>query len=479
MKGSITKMLTYGLSIAFNKGLALMMLPLVVNYLDPQTFGRLELMVTVAMFASVVVGFGLEDALYRYAGAERFQVTQRRQFTRIFTLSWAISVVFGMLYLLLRGSVNAEASLHEWLPLVNLVAAIVLFEGIVAIPMAWLRMQDKAAAFCFFSISKAGLQAVLILIFLRWQTSAEAVLLASVLATFFQAAGLVLWVKYNVGYLFDLRLKKNVYAFRKVLSYCSPLVVCGLIGFFLFSVDRWVLAAILSLEDLAVYAIALKLAMGIAILMQPFQMWWNPRRFAIAHQINGKKTIAHTVSQGWLFCLAMGLLVIALGPFLISYLLPATYLAAATYLPALVVVFLLKEWVELINLGTFWGDSTQVQTRINIQAVLFLLAIIFPGVYFGGVWGCVFVGVLVNMLRLVLYYRASQTQFFIPYPVKSWVGISTFSLSIALVGCVFDSLIFQMGMSLLALISLGIYLLKNNYVTLPGNKCDSAKIGII
>ena len=51
----------YDVSIALMKGVSLIMLPFFAHYLSPTDFGKLEVL-------SSLVGMGLEDFLYRFAG---------------------------------------------------------------------------------------------------------------------------------------------------------------------------------------------------------------------------------------------------------------------------------------------------------------------------------------------------------------------------------------------------------------------------
>jgi O-antigen/teichoic acid export membrane protein len=47
------------------------MLPILTRYLSPGEFGRLELLLSIADFASMLAGFALTDALYRFAGLSK------------------------------------------------------------------------------------------------------------------------------------------------------------------------------------------------------------------------------------------------------------------------------------------------------------------------------------------------------------------------------------------------------------------------
>jgi O-antigen/teichoic acid export membrane protein len=58
----------YGLSIFLMKGISLVMLPIYTSYLMPSDYGRLEVLVIFSNIISIVLGFGLVEALYRFVG---------------------------------------------------------------------------------------------------------------------------------------------------------------------------------------------------------------------------------------------------------------------------------------------------------------------------------------------------------------------------------------------------------------------------
>ena len=58
----------YGASIVLMKSVSLLMLPITAFYLRPEQFGQLELLTSIAMICSILVGLGLENTLFRYAG---------------------------------------------------------------------------------------------------------------------------------------------------------------------------------------------------------------------------------------------------------------------------------------------------------------------------------------------------------------------------------------------------------------------------
>ena len=65
---AISQTILYGFSIVAMKGISILMLPFIAQRLTQPAFGRLEVLSSLAVVISIIVGLGLEDTLYRFAG---------------------------------------------------------------------------------------------------------------------------------------------------------------------------------------------------------------------------------------------------------------------------------------------------------------------------------------------------------------------------------------------------------------------------
>lgn len=155
--------LLYGLSIVLMKGTSLLMLPFIAHYLSPEEFGKVEILSSLTVIGSVLVGLGLEDSLYRFAGMTTHPQKRRYLASVIFTLASVITVVsvlaiivFGpYLQPIIPGNIATQAIL--------LALSIVALESMISVPLGWLRMNDKAVTFFVATTCRVILQAGLTL----------------------------------------------------------------------------------------------------------------------------------------------------------------------------------------------------------------------------------------------------------------------------------------------------------------------------
>ncbi len=125
----------------------------------------------------------------------------------------------------------------------------------------------------------------------------EGVLIASATAALAQGAAMMVYLARDCG--ISLRFAR----WREMLIYCGPLLLSALAAFVLGSYDRWVLARNVSPEDIALYGVAGRLGALTAVLLQPFHMWWFPKRFIVLAEENGAERSADIVSLGLLIVL--------------------------------------------------------------------------------------------------------------------------------------------------------------------------------
>ena len=136
---NIPHTILYGFSLALMKGLSLIMLPFVAHTLSPDEFGRVEVLSSITIIASVIVGFGLEDSLYRFAGLARNVQRQRVMASAIFTLATLMSVISLLFLWLFVAQIQKHIPGNIPLEAIILGLCIVSFEAMIAVPLGWLR----------------------------------------------------------------------------------------------------------------------------------------------------------------------------------------------------------------------------------------------------------------------------------------------------------------------------------------------------
>lgn len=437
----------YALGIVMMKGISLLMIPFVTRQLTPVEYGTLEILLIFADVSTLIIGFGLVEALNRFMGLSAGNTRDSQVLiSQCFTLAICVCVtIMTTLYFLANTIIELlPAEVTTWQ--LCLIAFPALLEGVIAIPLTLMRMQSLAKRFCFINVIKAVLQALLVIILLQLDYGIDAILIAGALSSIFLILCLLPYQFqqmdkgwYSNGYKnwrlqgFSGEYWQKMY---EIIRYGAPIVVGRLGLFAMTGLDRWLLADKVGIEQLAVYAIAVKFALILALLMQPFGLWWFPYRFTLLKQVNGKEGCANYAMLGTNLGLVAGFIMLLTLPALMRIILPETYHEAAYIVMALLAVNMVKHAGDLLNLGCFINSS---MSQMWVQWLCALLAVSGYLLWIDdyGVWAAAGVLLFVYLVRLALFYAYSQYVLFLPYVHKTWllsIGAGTISMCILYLG---------------------------------------------
>ena len=438
----------YGAGIAVMKAVSLLMLPFLAHQLSAESLGRLEVIGSLAVIGSVLAGLGMEDALFRHASAESSQQGRKRMAAAIFgqaiVLGFIVWIAGMLLAERLASLIPGNPSPYE----LKLVLSVLALEGCIAIPLGWLRMQERAITFFLVTTGRAALQALLVLVLVSHGAGVEGVLEAGLVAALAQALLLGFMQLRETGASLD-RDTVGV-----TLRYSLPIVGSGLVAVVLNGVDRWMLAASASLEEVAHFGVAAKFALAVVLLMQPFGAWWSSRRFATLNSPGGHARAAKIITIGVTLTLFITVLTGLAAPLLVRFLLPANFEVAADYAIVMVLVMALRELAELLNLGCFTGKTTGTQLGINLIASLAGFAGMWLLIPDHGVWGLIGALLGAQALRVILFTFASQRYLPLPFPAYAILAFGCMSLCWLIAGSMLSSIIQQLLLVVTAMVSM-------------------------
>lgn len=408
-KNLLNQSALYGLSIFLMKGISLIMLPIYTSYLMPNEYGRLEVLVVFANIVSIILGFGLVEALYRFVGlADGIEKKQRHAAECLFVAGIIALISYAIFHFYAKDLLHflpGDITENE----LYLLGVALSVGGLINIPLAWLRITERAGLFFIISMLKVILQVSLTLYWLINGWGITSILASGAVSSIIVAIILC------VIQLKETRISFSLKHIKNIVTYAGPIFIGGAATFTLSGMDRWLLAEHFGATQIAAYAIAIKFALVPTLLIQPFTLWWFPKRFSVLKEQDGKNINAHFAVLGAilsvLICGSLGLI----GPLLIQYLTPPAYHGAITILPWLLLCTLLKMLADLLNLGCFVEKSTQLQMNINLGAsgIGGLLLIILVPLFM--IEGALAALIAANVIRMALFYYFSQQKIYLPY----------------------------------------------------------------
>lgn len=405
----------YAVSLFLIKGVSLFTLPLMANYLSPSQIGHLELLGITTVFFSLIVGLAMHENLYRFIGTVSSKVVRKRKASQLYSATLTLSILLSALLLLSYYLTPYKSSsiTNEQILFMVLVLS---FEAPLAISLAWLRLHNQAGLFFKICVSTVIAQVSLLIIALIHKPDVTVIFALNVICTFVQ----FLFLHIYINFPFMLPNKERM---KRYIRYSAPLMLSGVVAFGLSGAERWLIAGATNLETLGMYAIAAKFALAVGILIQPFHMWWMPKRFE-AMESKGNHYVAHVSTQGIVLLCIISVTVAWLSQIFITITLPASYQPAVALVGMTITMMLFKELVELTNFGILYKKNTTQLLYINLTSTL--LAFIVCYVFIESGIEAILWGLIVGQLcRFSLTISFSQQAHYLGYPSSNIIALLT------------------------------------------------------
>ncbi len=415
--------LIYASALALSKGLALIMVPVSTHFLTPEDYGRLDVLQTLADLLSIVIGMGLAETLFRFAGSADNDAERKQASANIFGLALCLGALALVIGQLLAGTIS------QWLPgnVAELEARLILASlsmvGTILVPLAWLRMQGSAWTYFFGTAGRVALQVAIAVPLLFMGFGVTGVLSATLLSAVILCLWLI-WAQWR-----DTGISFEFSRFKTYSVYGGPLIFVGISGFILGSFDRWILADAVGTAEMAQYALAAKFGLITAVLIQPFDLWWHPRRFSMVKETQGGERCARVASVGVVIAIGSALIVAATGPTLVRWLTPQTYHDSIQYIPWLAALAAVHNANGNLGFGAMSENTTLRPALIDGMAAGIALAgylILIPQYH---AWGAIAATSLALSLRLIVTYRISQQALQLPYRLRRLLLISAIGMA--------------------------------------------------
>lgn len=455
MNTAFKQALFYGVGIAVSKAMSLLMLPIITQSLSVKEYGSLEMLLVFTVFSTIIVGFGLSGALVRFVAYAKDKEETDRIVGNVITLICLVSVVsLVVLQICAHGILHYLPSSVSMLDL-RLIIITLSFDGLLGIPLTWLRLNDRAGMYLTMTLSKELIQVGLIFIFLSYEYGITGIVAAGAITSVLYSCILIYMQQSYIKPCVDPCL------FKRLFLYGMPLVVSGIATFCVLGLDKWLLAKHAGVEDLAVYAIALKFMMITSLIIQPYLLWWYPKRFIVLETVSGKEQTAYYSAVGVGIGFLCAYTVTIFGPLIIDYFLPPAYSEAKQYIPYLVAIVVVKNASELMNVGCYVNEDNRIQMYIQLvcSVLAILLYLILIPIF--GIYAALAVLFLTFSIRLLLFYFYSQRIVHINYPLRNIFVI----LFVTVIFAYFCLLIPQ-GWERLMFSAVSCFLLMNLYIKL-------------
>lgn len=406
----------YGLSSIVGRFLNYLLVPLYTHYM-PKDSGDYGISTNVYAYTAlilVILTFGMETTLFRYANDERCKPDT--VFSTAFATVGSLTAVFLLLVFGFIGPISNSLGYAEHPDYLLMMAVVVALDAIQALPFSYLRYQKRPIRFASLKMLFIVINIALNVIYfvLLGKTSVFYVFFINLLCT-----GLITF--FFLPDLFRIKWKFDGKLLREMFSYSWPILILGIAGILNQVADKIIFPLVYpdaadANVQLGVYGSCVKIAMIMAMITQAFRYAYEPIVFAKSKDSDKTQYYASAMKYFIIFTLLAFLCVMGWMPVL-KLIIGADYREGLGVVPIVMmaeifmgIYFNLSFWYKLI-------DKTIYGAWFSLVGCIVLVAINIIFIPKIGYWACAWGGLAGYGTAMVLSYIVGQKKNPIPYPM--------------------------------------------------------------
>jgi O-antigen/teichoic acid export membrane protein len=403
----------YGIGIVVSRAASLVMLPIYTRYLTPSDYGAAELLTTSIDVIGMIVGLGIIGAIFKcYADVETLD--EKRKVISTSLLMLMVLTLAAMLLGIafaepIAGLVFGDRTYSKYFHVIFVTYFVQ--QGLVSVPLMYIRAIDRPKLFVLIGVIKLAIQIILNLYFLEvLELGLMGILLSSLIGEAIIGGYLLVYSVRHIGFRFS-----RVYA-ESIIKLGHPLVITSLSSFVLLYSDRYFLRSYFDLNTLGIYALAYKFGFLLAVLaVVPFQSAWEPQRYRIAKQENGKTVFKRVFLYFNIVVISISVSIVLFVGDVIKIIATPAFWPAVGLVPFVVINAVLQSWTFFCDYGLYHAHRTGRIASSSVIAAAIVVVLNFVLIPVWGVYGAVLATFGAFLVRFGMLFTGSQSYFPIDY----------------------------------------------------------------
>jgi O-antigen/teichoic acid export membrane protein len=403
----------YGIASGMSKFVGLFLIPFFSRCFSPEQYGSLDLIATVISFVSIFGMLQLESAISRYY----YEVEGTKRKIYISTAFWTIFAFSSLLQLIiLFSSDSISILLFKSLNYTNIIKVAsfnILLLNLFGFLTVLLRFNNKPLFYSlviFTQFILTGIVSVILVLYFNF--GIMAFFLGQAIGLLFASAIVILNLKDSFVFVFNLKVLKDFF-------YYSIPQVPAVAGNWMNSyANRFIMLGSLSIRDIGIYTVALKIASIFNLFENAFRMAWEPYLWKKIKQPNHREIIVNLAKFISIAVFSAALLLILFSKELIFILSTREYSDALPLIKILIFAFSFPILAQVFGIGTSIVKKTIYNTIgffIGIFVNILLLFLLIPNL---GLIGVPLSLAASNFTILILMCFFSERLYFIGFKFK-------------------------------------------------------------
>ncbi len=277
----------YGISTIIGRFLAFILVPFYTHFLSEADFGIYSNIYAYIAFLNIVYIYGMDSAFLKYSSVAQSE-KKKGVFSTAYWFVLGTSIILSVIILIFKTPFVFLMQVPEkYNYLILYVVLILLFDTLVLVPFANLRLQRKAGKFVFVKMSFIILNIALILVFIiKFKYGIEAIFLSNLIASFVAFLMLLPEIIKNLKFTID---KDELY---KMLKFGLPYLPASISATIVQVIDRPILTAMTNDATVGIYTANYKLGIFMMLFVNMFQYAWQPFFLLNAKEKDAKEIFA-------------------------------------------------------------------------------------------------------------------------------------------------------------------------------------------
>ena len=439
MRQLLKQFFVYGLGSTIGKFLSLFLLPIYASVFTPEDYGSLDFIQTITSIVSIFGMIQVETGLQRYYYEYEDMNDRNRLVSTSFLFSFILSLFITILILLSVPFINDYYFEGKYAVEMVLSILVIIPSNLLAIIFVDFRFRKKTFLFTIINVVMVLVTALSSIYAVKFMNMGIMGIIACSTITYY----IIFIICFFIWYQQEKCLCFSRGLLKQMLSFGLPKFPARLGSISNSYINRFFMIGLLSVQAIGIYAVSLKIASGMQLILSAFQLAWLPHMYELLTRNNHR--IELLKSYKWIL-LILSYIVFLLALFskdIVLLLTNEKYVEAAKYAPLLSLYYALYILKEVVDIGVQKTNKTIYTSYIYILSSIInvlLLCLLTPRF---GLYGVSCALLFSNAMLFISTMIVSEKLYPIGFPKKPTIFML---LCIVLIVFIFPSLDFSLYM---------------------------------
>lgn len=403
----------YGSGEVLSRLVGFILIPLYTHYLPRDRYGALQIFLITSNLIGILLQMGIGSAIFKSVIYDKNRDNRVKYSTALNFLVLCGLVAIGVFQLLSRKISILLFQSAGYQTEIHIILATVFFRNISVIPLSKLRIEGKTPFYSLLSLLRFSAQLGLNILFVaRLGYGIRGILLAELIvyAAFVPVYFGILRKHYEFGIHWA--------ELKEVLRFGVPLIPAAVSMFLLNMSSQYFLQHYSGLEDVALYALAYRFSMIIALMVSAFQFTWASQMFEIAGEQNARAIFSRNFTRFYGVLILACILLNLVSGRLIRFMATPEYADASRIIPLLNFSYLLLGVFYYSSIGINLKKKTVFQSLFAVTGALVNLGLNLWLVPDHGIMGAAVANMVSFFVMAILTLLKSERLYPIGYQMK-------------------------------------------------------------